>query len=177
MWQLLSLNDSSCNFIDLAHSEHRNNFYIRQTWLSSLATHQPHSDWWPKNPYCSGSLIGRHYNLSWLFLVCFPELGIIFWSGFKYIAPLLYESRYDSFTKWPQIFTKLPLSSWLRFFLTQESPLPWVIVEGATPIDFCRGITFSLKMSNRQVICLQKAYKALFISPVLVLSSWLRKEN
>ena len=54
--------------------------------------------------------------------------------------------------------------------LTQESPLPWVLVKGATPIEFSRGITFSLIVPNRQVVCLQEAHKALFIPPVLVLS-------
>ncbi len=59
--------------------------------------------------------------------------------------------------------------------LTQESPLLWAMVNGATAIDFSRGITFSLKVSNRQIICLQKAQKALFIPPLPVLSCELCK--
>ena len=65
---------------------------------------------------------------------------------------------------------KIPLFVVAMTTLTQESPLPWVVVKRATPIDFSRGITFSLKVPNRQVMCQQKAHKALFIPPVLVFS-------
>ena len=62
--------------------------------------------------------------------------------------------------------------------LTQEIPLPWAVVKGAIPTDFSKGITFSLKVPNRQVICLhslQKVHTALkFLLWVAYLKSKLR---
>ncbi len=51
--------------------------------------------------------------------------------------------------------------------LTQERPLPWVVVEVEIPIDFSMGITFNSKCQIGK--SLQKAHKALFIPPVFVL--------